>query len=110
MEKVVVYSKEHCPYCKKAKALLKEKKVKFKELMADRDKKVFDEMVESQRTTFPQIFIDEKHLGGYDDLFSLESTGKLNKILGIKAPKQKKPKHYELIIVGGGPAGITAGI
>ncbi len=82
MSKIVVYSKEVCPYCVRAKALLTRKGVVFTEIkITDEQKK--EEMIKKSggRMTVPQIFINEKHIGGCDDLYALEAEGKLDALL-----------------------------
>ena len=83
--KVEIYSKQVCPYCVRAKALLEAKHVYAIEYDIT-DPKKHEEM--RQRTngaqTVPQIFINDELIGGCDDLFALESSGQLNAKLGIK--------------------------
>ena len=84
MPKVVVYSTTVCPYCVRAKSLLQRKGVNFIEIKVDRDMAMMRQMMErSQRRTVPQIFIDDYHVGGYDDMAELDAAGKLDKLLGI---------------------------
>ncbi len=84
MPKVEMYTKAMCPFCVRAKALLKGKDVKFIDIPAAMDRNKRKEMNErSGRNTFPQIFIDGKHVGGCDDLFALENSGKLDALLGL---------------------------
>ncbi len=84
MPKVVVYSTNVCPYCVRAKNLLQRKGIEFEELKIDRNRDLMAEMMErSQRRTVPQIFIDDFHVGGYDDMAALDSEGKLDELLGI---------------------------
>ncbi len=82
MNEVIIYSKTVCPYCVKAKFLLKRKNVDFKEIMVDSDS-VREEMIKKSggRMTVPQIFIGGKHVGGCDDLYALEDAGKLDELL-----------------------------
>ncbi len=82
MNEVIMYSKTVCPYCVKAKFLLKRKNVDFKEIMVDSDS-VREEMIKKSggRMTVPQIFIGGKHVGGCDDLYALEDAGKLDELL-----------------------------
>lgn len=82
MKEIIVYSKEICPYCVKAKALLQRKGVKFSEIKIT-DDATREEMVQKSggRMTVPQIFIGEKHVGGCDDLYALEAAGKLDELL-----------------------------
>ena len=84
MAKVEMYTKAFCPFCVKAKMLLKNKGVKSIDIPAAMDRNKRKEMNErSGRNTFPQIFIDGKHIGGCDDIFALEKSGKLDAMLGL---------------------------
>ena len=84
MTDVLIYTKDYCPYCKRAKQLLDEKGVKYTEIDVTNDEAKQQEMVEkSGRMTVPEIFIDGKHIGGCDDLYELEEQGKLNGLLGL---------------------------
>jgi glutaredoxin 3 len=79
---VTVYSSDWCPYCQRAKGLLAQKQVSFSEINVDDDAKFREEMVaRSSRRTVPQIFIGDKHVGGCDDLFALEQSGELDRLL-----------------------------
>jgi glutaredoxin 3 len=82
MKKVVIYSKEICPYCVRAKALLSRKNVAFEEIKIS-DEVTRNEMIKKSggRLTVPQIFIDDVHIGGCDDLYELESQKKLDALL-----------------------------
>ena len=82
MAKIVIYSREICPYCVRAKNLFNKKGVKYSEIIVD-DEKIRDEMIKKAngRMTVPQIFIDNKHIGGFDDLSSLDRKGELDKLL-----------------------------
>ena len=81
--KIIVYSKDYCPYCVRAKNLLTAKKLEFTEINISGDEKLRDEcFVKSNgRKTVPQIFIGKTHIGGFDDLNALNSSGKLQEIL-----------------------------
>ena len=82
MAKVIVYSKEPCPYCRLAKDLLKSKNIEFTEIRVDHDAKQLEEMMRlSNRRTVPQIFINDQSIGGYDDLAALVKSGKLDSLL-----------------------------
>ena len=83
MKKVEIYSSNVCPYCLKAKKLLEDKGVKYQEYRIDKDSVLVEESIKRSngRKTVPQIFIDEKHIGGCDDLYELEEKGKLDAIL-----------------------------
>ncbi len=83
MPKVVMYTTMICPYCMRAKHLLQRKGVDFEEIRIDGDHEQMRIMLErSRRHTVPQIFIDELHVGGYDDLAVLEARGELDALLG----------------------------
>lgn len=83
MPNVVVYCTPFCPYCIRAKMLLESKGAAFTELRVDLDPALRAEMEQrSQRTSVPQIFIDDYHVGGCDDLYELESAGKLDERIG----------------------------
>lgn len=83
MKKVVVYTKPLCPYCFRALALLEKKGVKATEVSAAYDKRLREEMLAKSngKTTYPQIFIGDTHVGGFDDLAALERSGKLEPLL-----------------------------
>lgn len=79
---VVVYSTLLCPYCHRAKALLRKKGVAFTEIDVGMDLEKRDEMTKrAGRHTVPQIFVGDKHVGGCDDLYALEEAGKLDSLL-----------------------------
>ncbi len=85
MPKVVIYTTRICPYCVRAKMLLKKKRVKYEERYIEGNRELMREMIErSKRRTVPQIFIDDYHVGGYDDLAELNAFGKLDPLLGLK--------------------------
>ena len=83
MPPVTIYTKPWCPYCVAAKELLNEKGVSFTEIdiMGKADKR--DEMLAKARgrSTVPQIFIGDRHVGGCDDLYALNSRGELDRLL-----------------------------
>ena len=83
MPKVVMYSTAVCPYCQRAKMLLKQRGVsEIEEVRIDQDPVQREEMMRlTQRRTVPQIFIGETHVGGSDDLAALERAGKLDALL-----------------------------
>ena len=80
---VVLYTKPGCPYCYSAMALLKKKGVDYTEIVASNDPEKKAEMVERSggKATFPQIFIDGKHVGGSDDIHALDRKGELDALL-----------------------------
>ncbi len=82
MAKVVVYSKTICPYCVRAKSLLDRKGVTYEEIMVDQDPQLFNDLKKrSGMLTVPQIFINDKLVGGYTELAELESKGELDSLL-----------------------------
>ena len=82
---VLIYTTSWCPFCRRAKALLQEKGVAFTELDIEADPAHRKAMIESSgRSTVPQIFINETHVGGSDDLAALDADGSLDKLLTDK--------------------------
>lgn len=82
MADVVIYSSDFCPYCRRAKALLESKGVIYREICVDGDHNLRMEMAQKAgRTSVPQIWINEQHVGGCDDLHALERAGKLDALL-----------------------------
>ncbi|PIR04386.1 MAG: glutaredoxin [Candidatus Magasanikbacteria bacterium CG11_big_fil_rev_8_21_14_0_20_39_34] len=83
MKQVKVYTTTYCPYCKKAKELLKALHVPFEEVDVEQDTQLRDELIERyQWQTVPLITFDEELIGGFDDLNRLHSEGKLMEKLG----------------------------
>ena len=84
LAEVVLYTKPGCPYCISAMALLDRKGVDYVEIVASNDPEKKQEMIQRSggRMTFPQIFIDGKHIGGSDDLHALDRRGELDALLG----------------------------
>jgi glutaredoxin 3 len=80
-----IYTSKSCPYCIRAKALLKSKGVFFNEFEVDGNPELIAESVKRSdgMRTVPQIFIENYHVGGYDDLSSLDQNGKLDSLLGL---------------------------
>lgn len=85
MPNVTIYTTGYCPYCVRAKDLLKRKGVAYNEINAE-DDAVRDAMIlkAGGRRTVPQIFIGETHVGGCDDLYALDKAGTLDAMLGLK--------------------------
>lgn len=83
MQPVTIYTTQYCPYCQAAKQLLRAKDVAFDEIAVDGDREGRAAMTQRAggRTTVPQIFIGETHVGGCDDLHDLERAGKLDALL-----------------------------
>lgn len=83
--KVVVYSSDWCPFCIRAKALLNKKGVAFEEIKVDGKRELRQEMArKAGRTSVPQIWIGDTHVGGCDELHALERSGKLDPLLGSR--------------------------
>jgi glutaredoxin 3 len=79
---VTLYVSDWCPYCQRAKGLLTEKQLVFKEINIEDDAKFREEMIaRSNRSTVPQIFIGDRHVGGCDDLFALDLSGELDRLI-----------------------------
>ena len=83
MAAVTIYTKPFCPYCSRALALLREKGIEFTEIEAAFDPEKKKEMVQRAggRMTFPQIFIGDRHIGGCDDMYDLDDSGELDRLL-----------------------------
>ena len=83
MSSVTIYTKPFCPYCARALALLRDKGVEFTEIEAAFDPEKKKEMVQRAggRSTFPQIFIGDRHIGGCDDMMDLDDSGELDRLL-----------------------------
>ncbi len=82
MASVVIYTRQYCGFCSRAKALLDSKGVAYVEHDASFDPALRQEMMQrSGRSTFPQIFINDNHIGGCDDLFDVDAAGKLYPML-----------------------------
>jgi len=80
---VVIYTKSTCPYCQAAKSLLRAKAAPFEEIGVDDDRAAQAAMAQKAngRWTVPQIFIGATHVGGCDDLHTLEASGELDALL-----------------------------
>ena len=79
---IVIYLKEAYPFCNKARQLLASKAQRWTEIDIDSEPGRRVEMVErSGRRTVPQIFIGDRHIGGFDDLFALDAAGQLDDLL-----------------------------
>ena len=83
MADVIIYTKPGCGYCHAAKALLDGKGADYIEIVASSDPAKKQEMIQRSggRMTFPQIFIDGKHIGGSDELHALDRRGELDPLL-----------------------------
>ncbi len=82
MAKVVMYTTQQCPYCVGAKALLRHKGVSFEEIDVSDDAELRAKMIEeSGRRTVPQIFINDRAIGGFEELRALDEGGELDRLL-----------------------------
>ncbi|MEZ0169239.1 glutaredoxin 3 [Microvirga sp. TS319] len=83
MPSITIYTKGWCPYCSAAKELLTEKGAAFTEIDIEKTPGLRAEMIQKAggRTTVPQIFIGETHVGGCDDLYALDNRGQLQPLL-----------------------------
>ena len=108
--RIEIYSKSWCPYCAKAKALLKSKDLDYTEIDVTSDADREAEMIAvSGRRSVPQIFLDGSAIGGYDDLAALNASGELDRKLELEATFDAG-QIYDVVIVGAGPAGLSAAI
>ena len=84
MPNIILYTTKICPYCVMAKRLLDKKGVRYTEINVDMEPGLREEMMlKTQRRTVPQIFIDEQHIGGFEDLYALDQKNLLDPLLGI---------------------------
>ncbi|KTC65551.1 grxC glutaredoxin 3 (plasmid) [Legionella adelaidensis] len=82
MAEVIIYSSGFCPYCVRAKQLLDRKGVTYTEIRVDEDPVKREEMIQkTNRFTVPQIFINGQAIGGCDDMYALERSGRLDELL-----------------------------
>ena len=82
MTKVLMYSSRLCPYCRMAERLLEKKGAQTEKVMVDENPARRDEMTRrAGRTSVPQIFVGDTHVGGYDDMAALDTAGKLDSLL-----------------------------
>jgi glutaredoxin 3 len=81
---IVMYSTRFCPFCVRAKSLLDGKGVAYTDIGVDNQPQLRREMMQrSGRTSVPQIWVGEKHVGGFDDLARLEQLGQLDELLNL---------------------------
>jgi thioredoxin reductase (NADPH) len=112
MISIVMYTKPGCPYCEMARRLLAEKGQSWQEIDVIAEPARRDEMIErTRRRTVPQIFLGDRHLGGFEDLAALEQSGELDTRLGrTRRRAEREVERVRLVIVGSGNAGYTAAI
>lgn len=85
MSRIEIYTKNYCPYCSRAKELLQIKGAEFIEYdITDDPAKEREMRARSQRQTVPEIFVDDRLIGGCSDLFELDERGELDRLLDLK--------------------------
>jgi thioredoxin reductase (NADPH) len=110
MPLIVIYTRPGCPSCEQAKQLIEEKGQTWTEIDIAAEPCRRAEMTErSGRTSAPQIWIGDRHVGGFDELADLDRRGELDEILGV-SPRDAVAQHARILIAGSGPAGYTAAI
>ncbi len=110
MAEIVMYTKATCPYCEMAKRLLGSKGRSWQEIDIEREPERRQEMIDrSGRYTVPQIFVGDRHVGGFDDLAALDRAGELDALLEVER-SDASTEHRSVLIVGSGPAGYTAAV
>lgn len=85
--KVIIYTTRICPYCVRAKALLRKKGVSYEEIDVTNDdqKRAWLVTAAGGRRTVPQIFINDQPIGGFDDMWALDRAGELDPLLAVDA-------------------------
>jgi alkyl hydroperoxide reductase subunit F len=106
---VQIYSLEWCPYCIKAKALLRAKDIPYRETDVTDDRESALEMIDrSGRNGVPQIFVNGEHVGGYGELAHFAATGLLDRAFGREPAELRSV--YDVAVIGGGAAGLSASL
>jgi glutaredoxin 3 len=86
MADILIYSSAFCPYCVAAKNFLKSRGLEWRELRIDMDNEARQTMMNlTKRTSVPQIFINDTHVGGFDDMVALDRSGKFQTLLDQKS-------------------------
>lgn len=107
---IEIYTKVWCPYCRRAKAMLKSLGLEYTDYDITDNEELHQEMVErSGKKTIPQIFINDQKIGGYDDLIELVSSGGLDDLIEFERPNCSE-KDWDVAVIGAGPAGMTAAV
>lgn len=79
---VIIYTTQYCPFCVRAKQLFEQKKIPYTEIAVDNNAALRQEMMaKSGQRTVPQIWINDTHVGGCDDLYALQRSGQLAQLL-----------------------------
>ena len=86
MKNIEIYTTNYCPFCVKAKSLLKKKNIKFSEIDVSNDETLREKMTMMAKgaRSVPQIFSDNIHIGDCDKIYKLDQEGKLDKLLGLE--------------------------
>ena len=86
MKKIEIYTTNYCPFCVKAKLLLKKKNIKFTEIDVSNDQELREKMttMTNGARSVPQIFADNVHIGDCDKIYKLDQEKKLDKLLGLE--------------------------
>jgi len=86
MKKIEIYTTNYCPFCVKAKLLLKKKNIKFSEIDVSNNEELRKKMtiMTNGARSVPQIFVDNVHIGGCDKIYKLDQEKKLDKLLGLE--------------------------
>jgi glutaredoxin 3 len=80
--KIVIYGTEHCSYCTAARMLLKKKNLHYEDILVSHDPELLGEMQRrSGRRSVPQVFVGDISVGGFDELYALEQSGDLDRVL-----------------------------
>ncbi|MFW6282084.1 MAG: FAD-dependent oxidoreductase, partial [bacterium] len=107
---IEIYTKEWCPYCRRAKSILDSLGLEYQDYDVTDEGDTYNEMVErSSQETVPQIFLNGDNLGGYDSLIEKLTSGELDKMIEIDRPNCKE-KDWDVTIIGAGPAGMTSAV
>ena len=106
---IEIYTRPSKPYSKLAKAIFESRGCSYEEYDID-DRRIYREMLERTggAKTAPQIFIDDRHVGDYDDLVAETISGQLDERLGIE--QEIYSENWDLAVIGAGPAGVNAGL
>ncbi|MDO5708195.1 MAG: glutaredoxin 3 [Andreesenia angusta] len=84
-KKIVIYTKNYCPYCKRAVAFLERNNLEFENVDVTNDEELLKPVSKKTGvTTVPQVFVDDEFIGGYDDMVALKKAGEINEKFGIE--------------------------